>query len=264
MSAVVLGVLGGSGNDELPGLAGRVRREVQTPYGPVEVTQGELAGTAVVHVSRHGPGHVRLSNSVEHHANIAALRQLQVTAAVGLTVCGSLVDTAPPGSLIVFDDLYFPSNRLPDGRLCTWYATPGDLDRGHWIFDAPYSAPLRQALLHAAPSAGVPVVDHGVYGHVDGPRFNTRAEVATLRAAGVTAISQTAGPETVLAGEAELPYAILGFVTDHANGISEPEPVEALLVRMAGSAAVFAAVLTAAAPELTQVTAPGVVHRFGR
>ena len=72
--------------------------------------------------------------------------------------------------------------------------------------------------------------DGGCYGHVDGPRFNTRAEIRGLAAAGVTAVSQTAGPETVLCGEAELPYALLGFLTDYANGVKdEATPVETLV-----------------------------------
>ena len=77
--------------------------------------------------------------------------------------------------------------------------------------------------------------DGGCYGHVDGPRFNTRAEIRMLQAAGVTAVSQTAGPETVLCGEAELPYALLGYATDYANGVTpEPTPVEEL-VRLIGA-----------------------------
>ena len=61
--------------------------------------------------------------------------------------------------------------------------------------------------------------DGGCYGHVDGPRFNTRTEIRTLAAAGVTAVSQTGGPETVLSGEAEIPYALVGYATDYANGV---------------------------------------------
>ena len=67
----------------------------------------------------------------------------------------------------------------------------------------------------------MPVRDGGCYGHVDGPRFNTRAEIRGLAACGVTAVSQTAGPETVLCGEAELPYALLGYATDYANGVQD-------------------------------------------
>ena len=78
--------------------------------------------------------------------------------------------------------------------------------------------------------------DGGCYGHVDGPRFNTKAEIRGLAAAGVTAVSQTAGPETVLAGEAELPFALVGYATDYANGVqAEPTPVERLLELIAAS-----------------------------
>ena len=93
------------------------------------------------------------------------------------------------------------------------------------------------------------VRDGGCYGHVDGPRFNTRAEIRGLAACGVTAVSQTAGPETVLCGEAELPYALLGFLTDYANGVKdEATPVETLIEMMAASTDAFAAVLRAALP----------------
>ena len=95
----------------------------------------------------------------------------------------------------------------------------------------------------------MPIRDGGCYGHVDGPRFNTRAEIRGLAACGVTAVSQTAGPETVLCGEAELPYALLGFLTDYANGVhEEPTPVETLIEMMAASTEAFAAVLRAALP----------------
>ena len=91
--------------------------------------------------------------------------------------------------------------------------------------------------------------DGGCYGHVDGPRFNTRAEIRGLAACGVTAVSQTAGPETVLCGEAELPYALLGYATDYANGVQdEPTPVQTLIEMMAASTGTFAAVLAARGP----------------
>jgi 5'-methylthioadenosine phosphorylase len=68
---------------------------------------------------------------------------------------------------------------------------------------------------------------------VDGPRFNTRTETASL-AAGVVAVSQTAGPEVFPAAEAELPMALMGYLTHHANGVkAKPEPIEALLQRIA-------------------------------
>ena len=107
--------------------------------------------------------------------------------------------------------------------------------------------------------------DGGCYGHVDGPRFNTKAEIRGLAACGVTAVSQTAGPETVLAGELELPYALVGYVTDYANGVAEtPTPVSTLLEMMARSTTVFADVLGAALPRIdaTALAPTGVVYRF--
>jgi purine nucleoside phosphorylase len=109
------------------------------------------------------------------------------------------------------------------------------------------------------------VRDGGCYGHVDGPRFNTRAEIRGLAACGVTAVSQTAGPETVLAGEAELPYALLGYPTDWANGVQdEPTPVATLVEMMRRSTAVFAAVLAEAVPRAAaaELGPAGTVLRF--
>jgi len=167
------------------------------------------------------------------------------------------------GSLVCFDDLHFVSNRLPDGSLCTFFTQPGASERGHWIYDGPFSADLRAALLAGASATGVGVRDGGVYGHVDGPRFNTRAEIRGLAVSGVTAVSQTAGPETVLSGELELPYALLGYATDYANGVmDEPTPVETLTEMMAASTAIFASVLGAALPLIDAPAPPGIVYRF--
>ncbi len=260
VNARPVGVIGGSGNDELLELRDAKKRQIATVHGTAEVTTGTVRERAVVHVSRHGQGHQRLSNHVQHRANIAALLECGATAVIGLTVCGAVDPDLRPGSLVVFDDLHFPSNRLPDGTLCTWYESAGHPRRSHWVFDRPFSEDLRQVLLAAAPEAGVPVATAGTYGHVDGPRFNTRSEIAQFRAAGVAAVSQTGGPETVLSGEVRLPYALLGFVTDYANGVvPEPEPVEALLERMAQSKQAFSAVLASAVPAVQDPEPPGVV-----
>jgi purine nucleoside phosphorylase len=219
----------------------------------------------VLHVSRHGEGHKRLSNHVAHRANVLALRKLGADCVLGVTVCGAVDSAMPLGSLIVFDDLHFLTNRLADGSICTFYDEPGDPRRGHWIYESPFSEGLRGALLEACGTAEVEVRDGGCYGHVDGPRFNTRAEIRSLALAGVTAVSQTAGPETVLCGEAELPYALLGYATDYANGVKdEATPVEELLRLIEASTEVFAKVLAVALPMLAQrkPAAPGVIYRF--
>jgi 5'-methylthioadenosine phosphorylase len=227
------------------------------------VSFGRVAGVELAHVSRHGAGHTRLSNHVEHRANLSALRAAGVDCLFSFTVCGATRRELRLGSLVVFNDFYFPSNRLPDGALCTWYTGAGQSGRGHWIFDDPFSSPLRSCLITAAEGLDLAVEGSGCYGHVDGPRFNSRAEIAALRSAGVTAVSQTAGPEVVLAGEACLPMVLVGYLTDYANGVNEPaEPVEALLGRIATSTEVFGSLLASALPALENVEPAGIVHRF--
>ena len=248
-----IAIITGSGTHSLPGLAAAEPVEVPTPFGPVAVSRGELAGVAVIHISRHGPGHARLSNQVTHRANIWALRHLGATAVIGATACGAVDASLPLGSLVVFDDLHFSSNRLPDGSLCTFFLAPGDPARGHWILHGgPFSAGVREALAAAAAAAGHPARDGGTYGHVDGPRFNTPTEIAQLAACGVVAVSQTGGPETVLCGELELPFALIGFVTDYANEVvpGEPTPIATLRELMGTSSSVFAAVLSGAVTRL--------------
>jgi purine nucleoside phosphorylase len=224
-------------------------------------------GVEIVHISRHGPGHSRLSNHVTHRANVWALKELGATAVIGCTACGAVDPTLHLGSLVVFDDLHFLSNRLPDGSLCTFFTEPGDPARAHWILHGgPYSAEVRAALIDAAAQTGHGARDGGTYGHVDGPRFNTPAEIAQLRACGVVAVSQTGGPETVLCGELELPYALMGFVTDYANEVipGATTPVEKLIELMGTSPSIFADVLRAALPavDVTSASAAGTVYRF--
>jgi purine nucleoside phosphorylase len=262
---MAIGIITGSGTYALPGFEGDGPEPVATPWGEALVSRGTFAGTEVLHVSRHGEGHPRLSNHVTHRANIAALAQLGAAGVIAVTVCGAVDPGLELGAPVCFDDLHFLANRLADGALCTFFPEAGDERRGHWIFEGPFSAGLRAAVLAGARAAGVDVRDGGCYGHVDGPRFNTAAEIRGLSAAGVTAVSQTAGPETVLAGEAELPYALVGYPTDWANGVKpEPTPVETLMEMMRRSTDVFAAVLREAVPRAAAAapSPPGTVLRF--
>ena len=262
---MALGIITGSGTYSLPGFEGTSPQPVTTEWGDAYVSSGTFAGVDVLHISRHGEGHIRLSNHVPHLAHIAALKQLGASGILAVTVCGAVDPSVELGSLICFDDLHFLSNRLPDGSLCTFYAEAGHPRRGHWIYEDPYSPPLRRVLLDAAARCGLTIRDGGCYGHVDGPRFNTKAEIRGLAACGVTHVSQTGGPETVLSGEAELPYALLGYATDYANGVQdEATPVQTLLDMMAASTETFAAVLAAAVPRAAAIVpAPaGMVYRF--
>jgi purine nucleoside phosphorylase len=262
-----IGIITGSGSHALPGFEDPEPVELKTPFGPVSLTRGRYAGVDALHVSRHGAGHVRLSNQVTHRPNIWALKELGATAVIGCTACGAVDPSLALGSLVVFDDLHYISNRLPDGSLCSFFVEPGDPMRGHWILHGgPFSPEIRSALLEAALQAGHDARDGGAYGHVDGPRFNTPTEIAQLARCGAVAVSQTGGPETVLSGELELPYALIGFATDYANEVkpSEPTPVATLIELMGRSTTIFADVLRGALPALTgpPPSPAGTVYRF--
>src|SRR3954463_14698406 len=173
----MIGIITGSGTYALPGFESDGPKPVPTRWGEAAVSRGTFAGVEVLHLSRHGEGHPRLSNHVTHRANIAALAELGATGVIAVTVCGAVEPSLELGAPVCFDDLHFLANRLPDGELCTFYPRAGDERRGHWIFEGPFSAGLRDALLAGARAAGVQLRDGGCYGHVDGPRFNTAAEI---------------------------------------------------------------------------------------
>src|ERR671920_1868792 len=100
---MALGVITGSGTYALPGFDGGAAEPVDTPWGEALVSRGTLAGVDVLHVSRHGEGHVRLSNHVTHRANVAALKATGCDAVVAVTVCGAVDPGVELGTLVVFD-----------------------------------------------------------------------------------------------------------------------------------------------------------------
>src|SRR5918912_3128522 len=119
---MAIGIITGSGTYALPGFDGAGPEPVATRWGEALVSHGTFAGAEVLHVSRHGAGHPRLSNHVTHRANVAALKALGATGVLAVTVCGAVDRSLALGTLVCFDDLHFVSNRLPDGTLCTFFA----------------------------------------------------------------------------------------------------------------------------------------------
>lgn len=198
--------------------------EVSTRFGDARVFRGSVKGRELLMLPRHGDAHGVLPHQINHRANLLALNELGATAVISCSVCGILDPDRELGRPMVARDLYFPDNRLGDGSICTVFTKPGESGRGHLLASNLVNADL-SASIAAATEADAP----GVYGHVPGPRFNTVAEIRALRAAGVDFISQTCGPEAVLANELELPWALAAFGIDYANGVvAEPTPVETL------------------------------------
>lgn len=229
-----VGIITGSGIYELP--EGGESRVVEGRFGGVEVSVFKVGSWTVGSISRHQKNHRHLPHTVPHQANIAALRELGARAVLATTVVGAVEPGVRLGRPILFDDLFFPTNLLPSGDECTIFTEPGEPGRGHLIWDEPFAPRLRKKLALAARDLGLETAVGGVYGHTNGPRFESRAEIRWLGTAGVTAVSQTCGPEAVLAGELEIPYALVGFPVNYATGIarSGKEELDELLALSTG------------------------------
>ncbi len=219
-----VGIITGSGIYELT--RARESRVVENRFGTVEVSIFPAGPWTVGSISRHQKDHRHLPHTVPHQANLTALKELGARAVLATTVVGAVDPGLPLGRPVLFDDLFFPTNLLPSGAECTVFTEPGDPARGHLIWDEPFAPRLRSNLERAAGDLGLEATVGGVYGHTNGPRFESRAEVRWLGASGVTAVSQTCGPEAVLAGELELPYALVGFPVNYATGVAESRKEE--------------------------------------
>ena len=253
-----LAIISGTGFYDFPGLEDGRNLEITTKYGKVLLRRGVVAGREVVFLARHGRKHRILPNMINYRANLTALETLETKAIISTTVCGVLDPDIPLAKLAVFDDLYFPDNRLPSGEVCTIYDEKGHRLRGHYIFNKPFSEELNQQIIAAAENP----ITHAVYAHVNGPRFNSRPEIGGLKNF-ATFVSQTAGPEVVLAGELEIPFALIGFGVDYANGVKEvPTPVEALAENIKKSKSAFIAVINKLLKGYQEPRFEGFIYRF--
>ena len=221
-----VGVITGSGIYELPGAP--ETHVIENAFGEAKVAVSKVGPWTVGSISRHGMGHHHLPHTIPHRSNLTALKQLGARAILATTAVGAVDPGVPLGSPVLFDDLFFPANALPNGEACTIFASPGDPQRGHLIWTEPFAPRLRQRLELAAGELGLGVTPGGTYAHTNGPRFETRTEIRWLGAAGVSAVSQTCGPEVVLAGELGIAYGLVGFPVNYATGVARHETREEL------------------------------------
>ena len=255
-----IGIISGSGFYDFPDLEGVEDRVLETRFGPAPVRLGVFSGRGIAFIARHGRDHRILPNRINYRANLSALKSLGCSALVATTICGVCEPTLPLAVPVVFEDLYFPENRLPNGEICSIFDTVGQRERGHYLFANPFSADLRSQLIRAGSGTGV--LAEGVYAQVNGPRFSTAAEVKALRSF-AQFISQTAGPEIVLAGELEIPCALLGFGVDYANSVStQPTPPAMLNDNMKKSRTVFLTILKKTIKNFKTPAFDGFIYRF--
>lgn len=221
-----VGVIGGSGLYDLPGLEGVVEVAVDTPFGAPSARprRGKLGDVDVVFLARHGAGHRHLPHEINARANLFALKSLGVEWLISISAVGSMREEIRPGDLVVVDQFIDRTH----GRPSTFF---GDGIAAHVPFGDPVSAQLAEVVAGAAEAAvsagaGTGLVHRGgTYVCINGPQFSTRAESLSYRQLGVSVIGMTAMPEAKLAREAEISYACLALATDYDCWHSSEEDV---------------------------------------
>jgi 5'-methylthioinosine phosphorylase len=213
-----LAVIGGSGLYQFPGLENISRRALETPYGPAsgEVVLGDFAGKRLAFLARHGESHALAPHRVNYRANLWALHALGARRVIGVNAVGGIRADMGPRVLVVPDQLIDYTH----GRVTSFCDAEG-VEVRHIDFSEPYTASLRQALLAAAGRAGIAMIDGGCYGATQGPRLETRAEIARMKRDGCDLVGMTGMPEAALARELELEYACLALVANFAAGCGD-------------------------------------------
>jgi 5'-methylthioadenosine phosphorylase len=210
MSEWVLGVLGGSGVYDIPGLEDLRQETVDTPWGAPSdrLTLGRLDGVRLIFLPRHGGGHRLPPSAVNARANIDALKRSGATDVLSLSAVGSLQHGLAPGVFCVVDQYIDRTFARPKSFF-------GEGLVAHVSMAHPVCPRLAGLAAQAAREAGAEVVEGGTYLAMEGPQFSTRAESELYRAWGCDVLGMTNMPEAKLAREAELPYASVCMVTDY-------------------------------------------------
>jgi 5'-methylthioinosine phosphorylase len=218
--SIDLGIIGGTGVYGFPGLDNPVRHELSTRWGEPSsaIVTGDVSGQPVAFLARHGEKHTIAPHRINYRANIAALHQMGVRRVIGVNAVGGIREDMAPRALAIPDQLID----------YTWGRAPSFCDADgeavlHVEFGEPYASGLRHAILAAARDAGVAAIDGGCYGATQGPRLETRAEIARIRRDGCDVVGMTGMPEAALARELGVDYACIAVVANWAAGCG-PDP----------------------------------------
>jgi len=210
MSEWTIGIIGGSGLYEIDALEDAQWIAVDTPWGTPSdaLLIGRIAGVRFVFLPRHGRGHRIPPGDLNHRANIDALKRAGCTDLVAISAIGSLREELAPGRFVVVDQFVDRTVRRESS-----FFGPGLV--AHVSMADPTCPRLSGLAADSAEAAGAAVTRGGCYLAMEGPQFSTRAESRLYRQWGCDVIGMTAMPEAKLAREAELPYALVGMVTDY-------------------------------------------------
>src|SRR4051794_18633231 len=177
MTNAVLGIIGGSGIYDLPGLENVHDEVIESPWGEPSAVlkQGDMDGLPIVFLPRHGKGHVLSPSDINYRANIDVLKRAGVTDLISLSACGSFSEELPPGTFVLVDQFVDRTHKRESsffGRGCV----------AHVSMAHPVSPRLHVHLGAAAKAEGIAVVHGGTYVCMEGPQFSTLAESLTYKA----------------------------------------------------------------------------------
>jgi 5'-methylthioadenosine phosphorylase len=209
MTKSILGIIGGSGIYDLPGLQNVREERIKSPWGePSGVLRiGDIAGLPVVFLPRHDKGHRLSPSDINYRANIDVLKRAGVTDLVSLSACGSFKEELPPGTFVLVDQFVDRTHK----RESSFF---GKGLVAHVSMAHPVSPRLKRHIGEAAAKEGIAAVNGGTYVCMEGPQFSTYAESMTYKTLGYSVIGMTNMPEAKLAREAEICYATVAMVTD--------------------------------------------------
>lgn len=215
----MLGLIAGTGFYEWEALKNQQEKQVETPYGVATVFVGSVmcedGEKQVVFLPRHAKNHSIPPHMINYRANIWALKSLGVDKIVAVNAVGSLLPEIAPGSVVLVDDFL----DFTFGREHTYF-TGGEAGLQHTDMTHAYDCDWQEVLAAAAAAAGVPIVRDGVYVCVQGPRFESRAEIRAYAKLGGTVSGMTGVPEVTLANELGLTYGSLALVTNFCCGLA--------------------------------------------
>lgn len=215
----MLGLIGGSGLYELEGLEVDRSGPADTVYGRTsgDLVEGELDGGQVLFLPRHGAEHSVPAHRVNYRANIRALADAGASCILAVCTVGAIDPTIDVGSLVLPDQLI----DYTWGREHTFH--DGEGGASHVDFTSPYDRDFRSEVGAALGRLAIPFTDGGTYGAVQGPRFETAAEIQRMSRDGCTLVGMTGMPEASLAREAGIPYAAVCPVGNLAAGLADRE-----------------------------------------
>jgi len=210
MTQSVLGIIGGSGVYDLPGLTNPQELAIESPWGApsAPLVRGEIDGLPIVFLARHGKGHRLGPTDINYRANIDAMKRAGVTDLISVSACGSFREELSPGTFVLVDqfiDRTFAREKSFFGAGCVAHVAMAD----------PVSPGLAERLEAAAQAEDISYKRGGTYLVMEGPQFSSRAESELYRAWGCDVIGMTNMPEAKLAREAEICYATVAMVTDY-------------------------------------------------